>query len=200
MISFTRKISISALRYKDLSKIVNVNGKITELKGTPNLYNPKSSASNYRGVLRAKIDPGTYYYPSQSSSTGSINSETFPSAFLPKDDPRKQILTDLRANDKVQSQLAPELHNKGEKTYHLEPKDITEIIALRKQDPEKYTRKVLAKKYGVSPLFISLVSSASEERKNEMSRRLNEIQQRWHAKRKVAREDRKKRKELWYRA
>lgn len=200
MFSSIRKFGTSVTSYKDLSKFIqNCESKIPELKSAPTIYNHKSSASNYKGYMKAKIPAGIYYQPAQSSSTGSINSETIPQSFLPKDDPRRAFFS-LSSADSQASLLAPPLQVRKEKSYHLTPKDVEEIIKLRKENPNKYTRKVLSKKFGVSPLFISLVSNASEERKREMNRRLEIIKDNWHPKRVVAREDRKKRKELWYRA
>ncbi|AET39120.1 mitochondrial 54S ribosomal protein mL58 Ecym_4038 [Eremothecium cymbalariae DBVPG len=185
---------------KDLSKAIEKSGSIHHLHGTPTIYNKTSSASNYKGYMKAKIPPGTYFTPAPSSSTGSNNSETIPKSFLPKNDIRRQFVDRLRSKDASISKNAPPLQVKGEKSYHLSPQEIREIIRLRNEDPDKYTRKVLAKKFNVSPLFISIVSDAPAERKAEMDKRLASIKLKWHPGRKVAREDRKKRKELWYRA
>ncbi|SCV03682.1 LAMI_0H10110g1_1 [Lachancea mirantina] len=201
MLSFSRRFHAVSTQLKRPIDLVEKAGRsIPKLKATPNLYNPKSSAHNYRGVMRAKIEPGLYHHPSQSLSTGSINSETIPKAFLPSNDPRRQFLDDIRSGDQVQAQEGAVLCASKDKTYHLEPNQIAEIIALRAENPEKYTRKALAKQFNVSPLFISLVSSASTQRKAEMAGRLHAIKQQWHPKRTLARDDRKKRKELWYRA
>lgn len=200
MKSFVRQLHASAKCFQDASKQRGNLKKITQLKSTPNLYNSRSSASNYRGVLRAKIEPGLYHEPSQASPSGSINSETIPKSFLPKDDPRRQLVQALRPRDHIQSEFAPMLHQRKEKTHHLNGDDVAEIKRLRNEDPEKYTRKALAQKFGVSPLFISLVSSAPASRTTAMAERLELIKQNWHPKRALAREDRKKRKVLWYRA
>lgn len=86
------------------------------------------------------------------------------------------------------------------KTYHLGPQEVEKIQRLRQENPQKYTRKVLAAKYGVSPLFVSLISKPNGQRAQEMEGRLQEIKSRWKDKRFVAREDRKRRKLLWYQA
>ncbi|SCU85375.1 LAME_0D01112g1_1 [Lachancea meyersii CBS 8951] len=198
--SFVRQLQTSAKLSNETTKAVkNANSKFKKLKSTPNLYNPKSSAYSYRGVLRAKIEPGVYHQPSQSSSTGSINSETFPRAFLPREDPRTKFVQLLRPHDRLQASWAPPLHEKKEKSYHLNPEQIAKIKSLRLENPEKYTRRALAKKFNVSPLFVSLVSSATPTRKADMMQRLQSIKDDWHPKRALARDDRKKRKELWYR-
>lgn len=191
---------------KGVSKFIDNTKKIPELHGSPTIYNTKSSASNYKGYMKAKIPAGVYFNASQASSTGSINIETFPVSFLPKGDVRKEFLRDLNSKDKLKGEHAPAVltskstMNAAGKQYHLGPGDIEKIRKLRSESPEKYTRKVLAKQFNVSPLFISLVSEASKERKEEMSSRLQHIKDNWHEKRGIAREDRSKRKQFWYRA
>ncbi|QEU58568.1 Mrpl20 [Kluyveromyces lactis] len=195
-----RLFSTSARAAKDLSKIIDKSGKIPKIVGPATIYNPKSSASNYKGYLKAKIPAGLYYDPAPSSIHGSTNSETIPKSFLPATDPRHNIIDDLTQGNAEISRVAPVLHEKGEKTYHLKPEDIAEIRRLRLEDPVKNSRKALAKKYNCSPLFISIVSEPPKERKTEMNEVLETIKSQWHPKRALARAERKKRKELWYRA
>lgn len=206
MLSFIRQLHSSSYRLKDLAKFVDKSTKIPTLKGSPTIYNPVNSASNYKGYMRAKVEPGMYYNPVQSLPTGSTNIETFPSMFLAKDDPRLELIETLQGNDPLKTDFAPPVliskstANVNGKMYHLKPEQIEEIISLRESNPEKYTRKVLAKKFDVSPLFISLVSQAPKARLEEMESRLEIIKLNFHPKRAIAREDRKKRKWLWYRA
>lgn len=206
MQSFTRKFHFSGCRFKDFSKFVDKSKKIPELRSSPTIYNTKSSASNYRGYMRAEIPAGLYFNPAQSSATGSINSETYPASFLAKDDCRRDLIEKLRANDKLQGDMAPTVltskstMSSSGKKYHLNPQEIEQIRSLREENPEKYTRKGLARQFNVSPLFISIVTNAPNERIKEMDTRLAHIKSKWHEKRAAAREDRKKRKELWYRA
>ena len=82
----------------------------------------------------------------------------------------------------------------------MKPEQVAEIVKLRQGDPEKYSRKKLAQMYNVSPLFISLVSSVPQKRKDEMDKRLSNIKSHWNSRRTIARDDRQKRKSLWYRA
>lgn len=195
-----RLFSTSARAAKDLSKIIDKSGKIPKIVGPATIYNPKSSASNYKGYLKAKLPAGLYCDPAPSSIHGSIHSETIPKSFLPANDPRREIVDELTAKDAEISKVAPVLHNKGEKTYHLKPEDIEEIKRLRLEDPVKNSRKALAKRFKCSPLFISLVSEPPKERKEEMEQVLEMIKSQWHPLRAAARADRKKRKALWYRA
>lgn len=204
MQSFTRKFHANCGRLKGISKFIDSSKKVPQLRSTPTIYNTKSSASNPKGYTKAKIPSGLYLDPSQSSPTGSINSETYPASFLPKSDASRALIEQLRSTDKLKGDYAPPvLASKSTingKTYHLKPSDIEQIQKLRAEDPEKYTRKALAQQFNVSPLFISIVSGVSEERKLEMASRLSQIQSKWHDKRFAARSDRRKRKELWYRA
>ncbi|KAL6937367.1 hypothetical protein ACO0RG_003872 [Hanseniaspora osmophila] len=198
--------SIKAQGEKKLSKFIHSDEEIgmQVLKGSPTIYNADKSASNYKGYLKAKVPKGFYYHPAQSSNTGSVNSETIPVSFMSSNDPRKtlpHIIKQNAFNKKISELAPPVLPSKsslaGSKTYHLEPKDVQEIQKLRLSNPDKYTRKTLAKMFNVSPLFISIVSSASKERLKEMDRRLNIIKNGWSEKRTLARDDRIKRKALW---
>ena len=203
MLAFTRGIHVNSVIRKEVVEKAATQG-LKELKGAQTIYNPRTSASNYKGYLKNKTPAGMYYNPAQSATTGSINSETIPLSFLAKDDPRRSLVKQLRVNDAVESKYGPAVltsksTQKG-KTYHLQPEQIQEIIKLRKEDPVMNTRKKLATQFGVSPLFISLVSSASKQRIEEMNGRLDTIKSKWHKQREVARNDRKKRKQLWYTA
>ncbi|QHS74671.1 mitochondrial 54S ribosomal protein mL58 [Saccharomyces paradoxus] len=165
------------------------------------IYNKTKSASNYKGYLKHKDAPGMYYQPSESIATGSVNSETIPRSFMAASDPRRGF--DMPVQGTKAKQCPNVLVGKSTvngKTYHLGPHEIDEIKRLRHENPQKYTRKFLAAKYGISPLFVSIISKPSEQHVQDMGSRLQEIQSRWKDKRHVAREDRKRRKLLWYQA
>ncbi|SMN22293.1 similar to Saccharomyces cerevisiae YKR085C MRPL20 Mitochondrial ribosomal protein of the large subunit [Maudiozyma saulgeensis] len=203
MLAFKRGIHACSTKGKEAASKATSNA-FKELKGVQTIYNPRTSASNYKGYLKNKTPAGMYYNPAQSATTGSINSETIPLSFLAKDDPRRSFIKQLRTQDAVESKYGPPvLVGKSTvegKSYHLQPEQIAEIIKLRSSDPVTNTRKKLAKQFDVSPLFISLVSSAPKSRITEMNKRLNTIKSSWHKQREIARDDRKKRKQLWYRA
>jgi len=83
-----------------------------------------------------------------------------------------------------------------EKKYHLTTTDMDEIRRLRNSDPDKWTRVKLAAKFGCSQFFVGLVAKAPEKaaavaRSHEAARR------KWGTKRRIAREDRERRKALW---
>lgn len=205
-----RSFSTGTVCLKGIGKYVvrNSTKPMKELRGSPTIYNSTNSASNSKGYLKAGrlVEPGLYLNRAQSSSMGSTNIETLPLAFIPKDDRRRSYIKHLKYQEKDAqlSKLAPPvLVSKSTvegKKYDLEPEAIAEIQRLRSEDPVKNSRKALARKYNVSPLFISIVSDAPEAHKKEMNSRLATIKSQWHPKRAIAREDRKKRQELWYRA
>ncbi|KAL3237556.1 mitochondrial 54S ribosomal protein mL58 [Nakaseomyces bracarensis] len=211
MVDFGKRcFSTGPVLLKGVGKFVvrNSNKPVKELRGTPTIYNSTNSASNSKGYLKAGrlLEPGLYLNRAQSSSMGSTNIETLPLAFIPRDDPRRKYLKHLKYQEKdlQLSKLAPPvLVSKSTiegKKYDLKPEDVAEIQRLRTEDPVKNSRKALAQKYNVSPLFISIVSEAPEAHTLEMNSRLQTIKSKWHPKRAIAREDRKKRQELWYRA
>lgn len=83
-----------------------------------------------------------------------------------------------------------------EKKYHLTMADIDEIRSLRNSDPKLWTRVKLAEKFNCSQFFVGMVAKAPERaaaihQSHEAARR------KWGAKRKIAREDRERRKALW---
>lgn len=89
-----------------------------------------------------------------------------------------------------------------EKKYHLGPAQIEEIRTLRQSDPWKWTRKALAEKFECSQFFVGmvgeLVSPAGVEKKASEEQKLEELRARWGRRKKIAREDRGRRRELWY--
>ena len=126
-----------------------------------------------------------------------------PAIFLPPSDPRRALLAQSHehANPFVdpEKRLPPPVRKTEEKKYHLKPEDIEEIRRLRTLDPFMNTRKKLAEKFGCSEFFVGMVCEASKERKEQQVKILENIKSRWGKKRTYAREDRQKRRELWYR-
>ena len=125
-----------------------------------------------------------------------------PPAFLPRDDPRRTLLSQTyrHANPYIDSsQRLPPLARKvqKEKKYHLTPTEMSEIRRLRLEDPNKWTRKTLSEKFGCSQFFVGMIAEASEEKKAKETAKLEEVKDRWGKRRRNAREDRGRRRELW---
>lgn len=200
----TRAFHFNNTVYKKATSGIKTN-VMPELKGQPTIYNKYRSGSNVDGYRKAKVAPGMYLQKTQASPTGSIHSETIPLSFLPPDDPRRQHVVPHLQNGPGKVPLGPEVLTgknaelKHVKSYDLTPKEVQQIIDLRRQDPDKYTRSTLAKQFGVSRLFISLVSNASPTRLQEMQGRLETIKSRWRKGTQQARVERSKRRQTWYR-
>ena len=91
------------------------------------------------------------------------------------------------------------MHKPYEKKYHLGEDEIAEIRRLRAEDPWKWTRKVLAEKFGCTEFFVGIVAQASKERMDWSKRLLEQTKERWGKRRTYAREERTKRRETWAR-
>ncbi|KAJ5377877.1 uncharacterized protein N7496_005286 [Penicillium cataractarum] len=137
------------------------------------IYNPPSSA------------PSVYHTPSK---------------FLPSNDARRSMRIEDAANanptDKVED-LPNVYRSDPERKYHLTPEDVEEIRKLRLSDPMTWSRHKLAKRFECSPLFIAMVCEASPEKKQIQRQVLEAVQSQWGPKRRMAREDRKLRREAW---
>lgn len=120
-----------------------------------------------------------------------------PTKFLPSNDARRTLRTDNHANAQDLEELPSVFKTCIEKKYHLTPSDITEIRKLRLSDPMTWSRAKLAKRFDCSPIFIAQVCEASPQKKEIQKQVLEAVQSRWGAKRRMAREDRKMRREAW---
>lgn len=133
------------------------------------IYNPPSSA------------PSVYHTPSK---------------FLPANDVRRAMRTEPASNTDV-NELPGVYKTEAERKYHLTPADVEEIRKLRLNDPMTWSRYSLAKRFECSPLFIAMVCEASPEKKQIQKQVMEAVQSRWGPKRRMAREDRKLRREAW---
>jgi hypothetical protein len=139
------------------------------------------------------------YNPPSSAPTPLIT----PRIFLPKDDPRRQLLAGLappkpkgEEGEKGEPQPPP-LRKPYEKTYHLTPAEIEKMREMRAADPQKWSRAVLAREFNCSPLFVGIVAEASEERLTKTKQNLENVKANWGVKRAEAREERRKRRKGW---
>ncbi|KAL4907606.1 hypothetical protein BDW74DRAFT_110909 [Aspergillus multicolor] len=120
-----------------------------------------------------------------------------PTKFLPANDARRSLRADYNANAPAVEELPSVFKSEAQKKYHLTPSDVTEIRKLRLNDPMTWSRGKLAKRFDCSPLFIAQVCETSPQKKEIQKQVLQAVQSRWGAKRRMAREDRKLRKETW---
>ncbi|MCJ1444805.1 MAG: hypothetical protein MMC23_005308 [Stictis urceolatum] len=125
-----------------------------------------------------------------------------PPLFLPAEDPRRAllVLSHARSNPYASTTpkpLPPPISQPRAKTYHLTPEDIEEMRRLRSSDEWTWTKKKLAEKFGCSELFVAMCVQASETRKEWAKANLERVKERWGPRRRGAREERAKRRELW---
>ena len=122
-----------------------------------------------------------------------------PSKFLPPNDRRRQLVAEIpdQAPLSQTSKLPPPVRKPYEKQYHLTAVDMEEIRRLRRENPDVWTRDKLAKKFDCSNLFVGIVCEASPERKEAQQQVLDAVKLKWGRRRRIAREDRGKRRELW---
>ncbi|KAH8820941.1 mitochondrial ribosomal protein subunit L20-domain-containing protein [Xylogone sp. PMI_703] len=128
-----------------------------------------------------------------------------PLRFLPKEDKRRQLLTSNSptsattiGRNPFSSRLPPLVKrpNPSVKRHHLSEADVEEMRQLYSSDPEQWTRTKLAKKFNCSALFVRICCEASKEKKEAEMAKLEAVKARWGPKRRMAREDRAKRREL----
>ena len=126
-----------------------------------------------------------------------------PPAFLPPGDPRRKLLSQSHSHanpyDQPERRLPPIIknHKPYEKKYHLREQDFEEIRRLRTENPIKWTRSRLAEKFECSQFFVGMVCPASKEKLDKDREELDRIKEKWGRRRRYAREDRVKRRELW---
>lgn len=153
----------------------------------PTKYNPVRSAYKQKILL----PEGLVYNPSPAAPSAW---ET-PAAFLPKSDTR----TVRKDEQPFNLSNMPILNAQAQYTSHLTEADAVEIQRLRNEEPEKWTRKALATKFGVSEHVIGILSKSSTARSQEMDSRLQTIKEIWNDKRARARDHRRRRKAFWLR-
>jgi hypothetical protein len=126
-----------------------------------------------------------------------------PLKFLPKDDKRRQLLPNDPTSTvgSSSSSLPPPVikPKPGYQRHHLSEEDVAEIRRLRTADPENWTRLKLARKFNCSSLFVGMCCEATKEKIEAEKAKLEALRARWGPKRRMAREDRVKRREASYR-
>jgi hypothetical protein len=179
------KLAVYIIRYIMWNSRI-ICGSVRGLRFASNKAKPRSASNPL-----IQLPKGLVYNPAPSVPSP----YNTPAAFLPKNADRKV----MHEKDPYEVENMPLLQQIQQKNYHLTDKDVIEIQKLRQEDPEKWTRKSLAEKFGCSEFFISIASKPLPEHQAEMDRRLKVIKGRWSQKRIVTRRDRQRRRELWLR-
>lgn len=87
----------------------------------------------------------------------------------------------------------------AKKDYSLTPDIIQEIITLRNQDPHKWSIAKLAAKFGVATNKVNVITGFSMAKQQKILEELQAVKESWSDKRKIARDDRQRRKQMWLR-
>ncbi|KAJ4311303.1 hypothetical protein N0V94_008021 [Neodidymelliopsis sp. IMI 364377] len=169
----------------------------TPSRSEPSLiFNPPSSApSVYHTPLKflPKDDKRRQLYSAalSHSTTTSLRRQSSPVAA-----PGTPLSTASHLPPKPSARLPPPVRTPYEKKYHLDEAQIAEIRKLRLGDPDKWTRVKLAEKFGCSQFFVGMVAKAPEKAER-VALEHEAARQKWGVRRKMAREDRERRKVLW---
>jgi hypothetical protein len=191
-----RRHESSTRRHKKLLHLPEAPSYTPDRNAPTLIFNPPSSA------------PNVYHTPSK---------------FLPKDDKRKKLYaaaiqysthaalrrstpstaspgTPLQTSPflppRPSASLPPPVRAPYEKKYHLTEKEISEIRRLRSEDPDTWTRVRLAEKFGCSQFFVGMIAK-NEEKAARVEAAHQDSRDRWGNRRRTAKEDRARRKELW---
>lgn len=188
----------------------------------------RHESSRRRLIKKLRLPPSPSFASPSSTSQDHIifnppssapNVYHTPLTFLPANDPRRKLYTQLRQkpsnterpsgssvsskppssseeNVEVAPSLPPALKQPQAKKYHLTAADVAEMQRLRAQDPYKWTRAALAKKFECSEFFVG-VACKNPEAGEAKAKELEEIKRKWGPRKRRAREDRVKRREMW---
>jgi hypothetical protein len=134
-----------------------------------------------------------------------------PLKFLPKNDPRRALFsanmgatpvaTSSRTSAPFAMNGAPTtlprpVEPVRKKKYHLKQQDVEEMRKLRAADPKTWTMRALARKFDCSTVFVGVVCSHAQAKK-EHDARVEAARSTWGARRRDAFQARQQRKELW---
>jgi Mitochondrial ribosomal protein subunit L20 len=122
-----------------------------------------------------------------------------PLLFLPKDDKRRKLFGNATTSTLATSnpELPPLAMPQAKyERHHLTEEDVAEIKRLRMGDPENWSTAQLARKFNCSARFIAMCCETTEEKVAAEKEKLERVKARWGPKRRKAREDRAKRKEI----
>ncbi|TEY70305.1 hypothetical protein BOTCAL_0107g00190 [Botryotinia calthae] len=168
----------------------------------------RHESSYRRSKQRLNVKPDPNFVPSNGAPQDHIifnppssSPSVFhtPLKFLPKDDKRRKLLAITQERLNALSHRLPPPVNPKELKYerhHLSEKDVAEIRRLRAEEPEKWTRLQLAKKFNCSSIFIGMITEASAEKRDLEKEKLEAVKARWGPTRTAARENRQRRIEL----
>lgn len=122
-----------------------------------------------------------------------------PKVFLPKSDPRLKFMADrFKVYSPEELAEMPVIYG-AKKDYDLTPEIIEQIVKLRTEDSNKWTIAKLAEKFNIDAKKVNVITGFSLQKQQKMLQELTKLKKGWSQSRKMAREDRTKRKQMWLR-
>lgn len=158
---------------------------------------PKNKFNASRSAFNFKPNPsqGLIYNPP--AATPSLKDT--PKVFLPKNDPRLKVMADkFKVYSQEELDEMPVIYG-AKKDYTLTPDIIEQIIKMRTDDPQTWTIAKLAAKFNVDPKKVNVITGFSLQKQQVMLQELTKLKNGWSEKRRLARQDRHKRKQQWLR-
>lgn len=149
------------------------------------LYTNSAAPSLYNVAANSK----TVHTPSPVAKPGTALHEiarTMPSTLLPR----------VPESDPMPPPLKRVDDDGGEKKYHVTPEQVAEMQGLRREDHAKWTIDRLAERYGCSTLFVRICAKNWDAGRAH-AERVEAVEARWGRKKMLARQDRRRRKDLW---
>lgn len=161
-----------------------------------NKYNQQRSPFNFKPA-KQEGSPQLIHNPPQA-----INSlKHTPKKFLPANDPRHAL--PIKANQVYTKQQLDDMPLISEylqkKTYTLTPEIVEKIQKLRNEDPSKWTIRKIARELDIDIMKVNVLSGINKSRQVQVANEIGEQQIDWSEKKLNARNDRKKRTEMWLR-
>lgn len=83
--------------------------------------------------------------------------------FIIRPPPSQSLPTERNVLQQPIEVLPPPLKQPSEKQYNLTSAEIEEMKRLRNQDPQKWTRSLLAQKFNCSPLFVGIAAPLDKQ-------------------------------------
>lgn len=122
-----------------------------------------------------------------------------PKVFLPSNDPRLKSMADkFKVYSQEELDEMPVIYG-AKKDYTLTPEIIEQIVKLRSEDSDKWTIAKLAAKFNVDAKKVNVITGFSKQKQQKMLQELKKLKDGWSDQRKLAREDRQRRKQMWLR-
>ncbi|QBM89759.1 ribosomal protein subunit L20 [Metschnikowia aff. pulcherrima] len=167
------------------------------IKSLPHETQPVNKYNAVRSKFNIKPVPtqGLIYNPPASMPTVK---ET-PRAFLPPNDPRLSVLAEKFKTYTPEELSEMPIIYATKKDNSLTPETVQEIIALRNEDPEKWSIAKLAAKFNVDAKKVNVITGISRKKQLLVLAQLLGQEKEWTEKRRLAREERRKRKQMWLR-